>query len=135
MASPRARLPNKLSLAMRHILEERGIDLVKMQIDVYTKAMDAFDNHRGENEKSDAGPAYLGICNQAIATLARYAYPTMSAIKIEDLDNAVNDKVIDAVAIRQKILSDPFAKNVVVASQVEQIGLPVLSKPEIKTNE
>lgn len=135
MASPRARLPNKLSLAMRHILEERGIDLVKMQIDVYTKAMDAFDNHRGENEKSDAGPAYLGICNQAIATLARYAYPTMSAIKIEDLDNAVNDKVIDAVAIRQKILSDPFAKNVVVASQVEQIGLPILSKPEIKTNE
>lgn len=122
--------PHKLSLAMRHILEARGIDLVKMQIDVYTKAMEAFDNRRGDNEKSDAGPAYLGVCNQAIGTLAKYAFPTMTAIKIEDIDNQINNKVIDAVQIRQRILSDPFAKSAIATLSTEQIGLPVLPKPD-----
>lgn len=127
--------PHKLSMAMRAILDARGIDLVKMQIDVYTKAMAAFDSHRGDNEKSDAGSSYLGICNQAISTLAKYAYPTMTAIKLEDLDNSVNDKIIDAVAIRQRILNDPFAKNAIAAINSEQIGLPVLPVSKVETNE
>ncbi len=135
MSNARTRLPNKSSLAVRHILDERGIDLVNLQIAVYTKAMDAFDRMRGLGEKGDSGPGYLSVCNQAIGTLAKYAYPTMSAIKLEDLNNSVNDKVIDAVTIRQRILNDPFAKNVVVASEVVSIGLPVLPLPEVKTNE
>ncbi len=135
MTAVRGRPPNKASLALRHILEERGIDLVRLQIEVYTKAMNAFDKERGLGEKGDSGPAYLGVCNQAIATLARYTYPTMSAIKLEDLNNAINDKVIDAVTVRQRILNDPFAKNAVVASEVLSIGLPILPVSEVKADE
>lgn len=116
---------------MRKILEERGIDIVEMQMQVYRKAMDAFDNHRGDTEKSDAGPAYLSVANQAIGTLAKYAFPTMTAIKMEDLNNDVNTKVIDAVAVRQTILNDPFAKSAVAAATAtdtnESKGLPVLA--------
>lgn len=124
---PRTRMPNKVSLAMRHILEERGVDIVAMQIEVYTKAMHAFDNHRGDNEKSDAGSQYLSVCNTAIATLAKYAFPTMTAIKIEDLSAAENTQALDAVAIRQRILNDPFAKNVANASKLEPVGVPILA--------
>lgn len=118
---------HKMSLTVRTILEERGIDLVDMQLEVYRKAMQAFDSHRGDTEKSDAGPAYLAICNQAIGTMAKYAFPTMTAIKLEDADRAVNDKVIDAVKVRETILNDPFA-NAAAAKALSNTdtGLPVL---------
>jgi hypothetical protein len=122
-------------MAMRHLIEERGIDLIQMQLDVYTKAMAAFDSHRGDTDKSDAGPAYLSVCNQAIGTLAKYTFPTMTAIKFEDLNNQVNDKVIDAVAVRDKILNDPFAKNAVNASKTESIGVTLLPKPDEQKND
>lgn len=127
---PPAKKLNKVSMAMRQILEARGIDLIEMQMQVYRKAMDAFDNERGNGDKSDAGPAYLNVCNTAIGTLAKYAFPTMSAIKLEDLNNNVNTKVIDAVQVRQTILADPFAKSAAQAAttvNAEHNGLPVLS--------
>jgi hypothetical protein len=113
---------------MRFLLEQRGIDLVEMQLQIYRKAIDAFDNGRGQNDKSDAGPQYLAVANTAVATLARYSYPTMTAIKIEDLDNDINKKVIDATEVRKAILNDPFSKSIADAATVPQeIGLPVLS--------
>lgn len=122
---------NRATLTMRKILEERGIDIVEMQMQVYRKAIEAFDNHRGSTEKGDAGPGYLSVANQAVGTLAKYAFPTMTAIKMEDLNNDVNTKVIDAVAVRQTILNDPFAKSAVAAAistdTNEAKGTPVLS--------
>lgn len=120
----------KSSLIMRHYLEQKGVDLVELQLQVFKKAMDAFDSGRGENEKSDAGPAYLSVCNTALATLARYAFPTMTAIKLEDADKTINDKIIDATAVRETILKDPFSKNAVSLTKQdpEILGLPVLTK-------
>jgi len=128
MAKPRA-LANKLTIALRHILDDRGIDLVAMQMEVYTKAMNAFDKHRGNNpEGSDAGVGYLGICNSAVATLAKYAFPTMTAIKLDHVDNSVNEKVIDAAKIRQAIMQDPFTRKAVDAATSLDIGTaPILS--------
>lgn len=127
----RARQPNKTSLTLRSELEKRGIDLLEMQMAVYRKAMDAYDNERGcgdgEQGPKDTGAAYLGICNQAVATLARYCYPTMSAVKIENMDREVNDKVIDAVKVRETILNDPFAVQIAhKATSSTDTGLPVL---------
>lgn len=130
--APRARLPNKASLTMRHELERRGIDIVEMQLEVYRKAIAAFDNERGcsdggEQGPKDTGAGYLSVANQAIATLARYSYPTMTAIKIEEADREVNEKVIDAVKVREAILNDPFAASVAKkAVSTADTGLPVL---------
>lgn len=118
----------RATYALRTLLEERGIDLVAMQLEVYRKAMESFDSMRGYGEKGDAGVGYLQVCNQAVGTLAKYAFPTMTAIKVESLNDDMNHKVIDAVQVRQTILSDPFAKsaaNLAVKPQ-EATGIPVL---------
>lgn len=135
----RARAPNKTSLTLRAEMEKRGIDLLDMQLEVYRKAMASFDNRRGCSDgyegdadtppspPKDTGAQYLAICNQAIGTLARYSFPTMSAIKIEEADREVNNKVIDAVKVRETILNDPFAANVAhKATTNTDTGLPVL---------
>lgn len=134
MAGSRARQPNKASLTMRRELEARGIDIVEMQMAVYEKAMNAYDNERGCQDggetfgPTDTGFKYLAVANQAVATLARYAYPTMSAVKIENIDNDINDKVIDAVEVRNTILNDPFANRVAKKTEMNvDTGLPVLT--------
>lgn len=129
MGSP-PKVIKKSSLIMRHHLEQKGIDLVELQMQVFKKAMDAFDNQRGYGEKSDAGPHYLAVCNTAIATLAKYAFPSMTAIKLEEADKSVNEKIINATEVRNTILKDPFAKNAVnaITNDPELMGLPVLSK-------
>ena len=143
MSGSRARLPNKASLAMRSELERRGIDIVEMQLQVYKKAMHKFDailsepdfedienpdgSTRREKTFKESGVGYLSVCNQAVATLARYSYPTMAAIQIQDADREVNDKVLDAVAIRETILNDPFSANVAHKTTIEDDSLPILS--------
>lgn len=136
MGSP-PKVIKKSSLIMRHHLEQKGIDLVELQMQVFRKAMDAYDNQRGYLEKSDAGPAYLSVCNTAIATLAKYAFPSMTAIKLEEADKTVNEKIIDATEVRNKILSDPFAKNAVNAMSLDSdsMGAPVLTKGASGSNE
>ena len=133
MSGSRARSPNKASLLVRNELERRGIDLVDMQLEIYRKAMDAYDSERGCSDggegfgPTDTGFKYLSVANQAVATLARYSYPTLSAIKIEDADREVNTKVLDAVKVRETILSDPFAARVAhKATTNTDTGLPVL---------
>ncbi|WP_291515763.1 hypothetical protein [Bdellovibrio sp. ArHS] len=132
-------MPNKTSLTLRSELERRGIDLLEMQLAIYNKAMSAFDEKRGcadgyegdeDNPPSspkDTGAAYLAVANQAVGTLARYCYPTMSAVKIENMDKEVNEKVIDATEVRAKILADPFAAQVAhKATTSTDTGLPIL---------
>lgn len=102
--------PKKLSLTMRNVLEQRGIDLVEMQLQVYNKAMKAFDSMRGYGEKGDAGPQYLAQANAAIALLAKHSYPTMTAIGVHDASGPkLADGLVDAAKIREIILNDPFA--------------------------
>lgn len=134
MAGSRARQPNKASLTMRRELEARGIDLIEMQMAIYRKAMDAYDHERGCSDggegfgPTDTGHKYLAVANQAVGNLARYSYPTMSAVKIENIDNEINNKVIDAVEVRNTILNDPFAHRVAkVAEMNTDTGLPVLT--------
>lgn len=134
MSGSRARLPNKASLTMRRELEARGIDIIEMQMAVYNKAIDAYDREKGCSDggegfgPSDTGFRYLGVANQAIATLAKYAYPTMAAVKIENMDKEVNEKVIDAVEVRNTILNDPFAARAAKAATSQtDTGLPILS--------
>jgi hypothetical protein len=131
-----------MSLTVRAELEKRGIDLVEMQMAVYEKAMKAFDSEKGCSDggkdfgPSDMGPDYLRVCNQAIGTLAKYAYPTMTAIKIEEADSQLTDKVIDAVKVRETILSDPFAARAALrATSNTDTGIPVLFAGKKETNE
>src|SRR5690606_17218747 len=78
---------------------------------------------------TDTGFKYLSVANQAVATLARYSYPTMAAVKIESVDEEINKKVIDAVAVRETILNDPFATRVVKKTEVGvDLGIPILTK-------
>lgn len=112
---------------MLHLLRERNIDIVEMQMNVYNKAMKAFDDMRGFGEKGDAGVGYLSVCNQAIATIAKYSYPTMTAIKIDDINSQVAEKVIDAAIIRDKILNDPILANAVnMTKEKAHESLPIL---------
>ena len=53
MAGSRARQPNKASLVMRNELKARGIDLIEMQMQIYHKAIDAYDKERGCSEGGD----------------------------------------------------------------------------------
>jgi len=144
----RSRSPNKTSLTLRSELERRGIDLLEMQLEVFRKAMDAFDSRRGCTDghpgdednppiaPKDTGPQYLSVANSAIATLARYSFPTMTAIKLEDADRAVNEKVIDATKVRETILSDPFANRVAhKATTNTDTGLPVLVSGNKETSD
>lgn len=124
---------HRMSLTIRAELERRGIDLLEMQMVVYQKAMKAFDEEKGCSDggegfgPTDTGADYLKICNQAIGTLAKYAYPTMTAIKLEDADSEIRDKVIDAVKVRETILNDPFAARAAVkATTNTDTGLPIL---------
>lgn len=126
-------MPNKTSLTLRSELERRGIDLLEMQLAIYNKAIKAFDDERGCSDggegygPSDTGSSYLSVANTAVATLARYCYPTMSAVKIENMDKEVNEKVIDATEVRAKILADPFAAQVAhKATTSTDTGLPIL---------
>ena len=116
-------MPNKTSLTLRSELEKRGIDLLEMQLAIYNKAMSAFDERRGctdgyegdeDNPPSapkDTGAAYLAVANQAVGTLARYCYPTMSAVKVESsmFEERSVMKTMEAIEI---IKNDPFAANV-----------------------
>lgn len=102
---------------MMRQLQERGIDVLQMQMDIYNRAIKAFDSMRGYGEKGDAGVGYLAVANQAVATLAKYSYPTMTAIKIDDLNNSVNEKVIDAAIVRNTILNDPILNKTVAATK------------------
>lgn len=112
---------------MRSILDDRGIDIVNMQLDVYNKAMKAFDDCRGLSDKGDAGPGYLQACNTAVGILAKYAFPAMAAVQIQNLNENLNDKVIDAVQIRETILNDPFAKNIISKIKETPVeSLPIL---------
>jgi len=133
-----SQLPSNLrrsTLAMRFLLEERGIDLIEMQMAVYRKAMDSYDSQRGLTEKNDPGAAYLGVANQAVATLVRYAFPTLTNIKPVSESDEVSRKILDASEVRRLVLDDPFAKSVVAAVLTPQdTGLPVLTIG-IKKNE
>lgn len=119
MAGSRSRQPNKASLIMRNELKARGIDLIEMQMKIYQKAIDAYDHERGCSEggegfgPADTGFRYLAVANQAVATLAKYSFPTMAAVKIENIDTQMTEKVIDAVEVRNTILNDPFATRIV----------------------
>lgn len=131
----KAGVPHKLSMTVRTELERRGIDLVQMQMSIFEKAMNAYDIGRGCSEggegfgPTDTGAYYLRVANQAVATLAKYAYPTMTAIRIEEADQRVADKVIDATKVRETILNDPFAARASAAiSNNADTGLPVLTE-------
>lgn len=129
---PNRGVPHKLSMAMRTLLEARGIDLIEMQMNIYKKAMEAYDNHRGDNEKSDAGPAYLSVANQAVNNMMKYAFPTMTAVKIDDLrEDPKDQEPIDAKKIRERILNDPFSKAVAEKIKITEetkdaLGVPLL---------
>lgn len=115
-------------MAMLHVLKERNIDIVEMQMAVYNRAITAYDNMRGYGEKGDAGVGYLSVANQAISTLAKYSYPTMTAIKIDDINKVVAEKVIDAAIVRDTILNDPILNKAVAASKpTASEALPLLS--------
>ncbi len=125
----RGGLPQKGSLTMLRQLQERGIDVLQMQMDIYNRAIQAYDQMRGYGEKGDAGVGYLSVANQAVATLAKYSYPTMTAIKIDDINQTVADKVIDAAIVRDKILNDPVLANAVNATKpTANEALPLLVK-------
>ena len=121
---------------MLHVLKERNIDIVEMQMAIYNRAIVAYDNFRGESDKSSSGSAYLSVANQAVATLAKYSYPTMTAIKIDDINKVVAEKVIDAAIVRDTILNDPILNRAVAASKpTASEALPLLSGKPIETKE
>lgn len=135
MKGERKGLPQKHSLSMLHVLRERNIDIVEMQMAVYNRAIKAYDEFRGETDKASSGASYLSAANQAIATLARYSYPTMTAIKVESLDQVIADKVIDAAVIREKILNDPILNKAVAASKpTASEALPLLDGKPLEVN-
>lgn len=128
---------------MRTELERRGIDIIAMQQEVYRRAISKIDEIRSlpefeEVEDEDGNitkkrvfkeseAPYLNICNQAIATFAKYSYPTMAAVQVQNMDKEVNEKVIDATEVRAKILADPFASQVAhKATTNTDTGLPIL---------
>lgn len=136
MAGTKRGLPTKQSISMLHQLRERNIDIVEMQMQVYNKAMKAFDDMRGYGEKGDAGVGYLSVCNQAIATIAKYSYPTMTAIKIDDINSQVAEKVIDAAIIRDGILNDPIlAKAVNMTKEKAHESVPILEGKPLEVKE
>ena len=117
-------------------LQDRGIDVLQMQMDVYNRAITAYDGMRGYGDRGDAGVGYLSVANQAVATLAKYSYPTMTAIKIDDINKVVAEKVIDAAIVRDTILNDPILNRAVAASKpTASEALPLLSGKPIETKE
>lgn len=110
----RGKVANKASMIIRNDFDKYGTNPAEMLMEVYSKAMQAFDSGRGYGEKSDAGAAYLSTALGAATTLAKHYYPTMSAVKIEDVTDkkTVGDKPIDAQVAINIVQSDPFLKSI-----------------------
>lgn len=85
-------------------------ELIKMNIDAF-KAM------RGYSDRQDQGSAYLANAVRAVATkkdtyltLAKFKYPTLTAIGIKDLSDDSNSKKPLTTAEAIEVLKrDPFA--------------------------
>lgn len=138
--SPRKGMVQKNSLVMKHALEERGIDLIAMQMEIYSKAMSAFDREKGCQDggdgygPSDVGFKYLEICNNAVKTMMSHCYPKMTAIAIDDLREKEDHLTLDASKVRDTILNDPFAvraaKRVTMSADIGLPDLPIGEKKD-----
>ena len=131
----------KSSLTMRKDLESRGIDLIAMQMEIYQKAITAFDREKGCSEggegygPSDVGFKYLEVANNAVKTLISHCYPKMTAVAIDDLrEDEVNRTPISATVVRDTILNDPFAvraaKRAVATADIGDPILPIGGKKD-----
>lgn len=109
MRGPKKGAVYKLNANMRYEVERRGLDLIGMQMDVYNKAMKAFDDLRGYGDKGDAGTGYLSIANSAVQKLISHSYPTFKSVELLDGTKEHENITIDAHRIRETILNDPFA--------------------------
>lgn len=92
-------------------LAARNVEPLDMMLDVYKKSMEAYDRMRGYNDKSDAGPGYLGIAAGIAKTLAGYRYPTLKAIAVAEVGNLEKEtaKPINIKEALIQLAEDPFA--------------------------
>ena len=84
MAS-RAGRPNKRSLLAYEDLERLGVDALKNLLETRELAMQAFKNHRGDNQNNDSGVGYLGLVMKADIEILGLKYAKLSAIAFKDM--------------------------------------------------
>ena len=100
-------------------MNRKGINAIDLLFEVYTLARDGYLQGRGLGDKSDTGSAYLAVAGNAASTLARYAYPTMSAIAVTDNTQGGNGKAMDVIEAKKVLESDPFAQAAIRATKID----------------
>ncbi|HEY8272148.1 MAG TPA: hypothetical protein VIG33_14760 [Pseudobdellovibrionaceae bacterium] len=112
----------KITQAALKDMERLGVNPIEMLKAVYDRAITAFDGHRGDTDKSDAGPSYLAVAQQAAANLAKYKHPALSAIAFKDMGESEEDrKPITTEEAMRIIRSDPFAPDEIKEIPNEQV--------------
>ena len=110
------------SLMASSELERLGINPIEKLHELAQMNIDAFKSGRGWSEKGDSGPAYLANAIRAYLEMAKFKYPTLSAVAIKDLGSGENTKapMTTARAI-EALKADPFAPKEIKEIQTESI--------------
>lgn len=104
-----ARLPQRKSLTIRNELDAMGLSPAILLLEIYQRAVEAYDTGRGFGPEFDPGPQYLAVAEKSANALARYYYPTMSAVKVET-SAKLSEAPMSAAKSRAAIMADPFAE-------------------------
>lgn len=88
--------PNKRTQEFIEVLERRKFSPADALIDVYRKALKAFNSGAGKSfgDGPDMNFKYLEIANKAACDLMQYRFPKRKALEIDDARNNEAPKVL-----------------------------------------
>ena len=81
----------------------KGLDPIDMLYEIYFISRD-----RSLEVKDDVAASYLSVAGKAAADIAKYIYPTLSAVKFEEVKGS--EKAMEIKQAMQVIMEDPFTK-------------------------
>lgn len=104
--------PNKFERHLvRTYLAERSIRPIEKIYENYERAIKAFEDYRGDNEKAHYGAQYLAIASKMLELMARYTYPSLKPIDDPESQDMAKEAplAIDARVVREIVMRDPMA--------------------------
>lgn len=86
----------------------KGLDPIDMLYEIYFLSRD-----RSQEVGDDTAASYLSVAGKAASDLAKYIYPTLSAIKIDQ--TVKNENAMTVKEAMKVIMEDPFTKSALSA--------------------
>lgn len=102
-------LINKKTKAFQQTLEEHNFDVAEALLDLYGKAIEAFNSC---SEKDAA--SYLRIASDIVGDIASYSLPKLRAIEVKrtrTLDGMTNEQKLEAMKAAVTMLEGQIAKD------------------------